>query len=161
MRKYPPVGFIPRLCTKEYKVPNSNLVIEKGTQLMISVFGIHRDPARYADPDKFDPSRFSPEEIPKRSKFDFLAFGEGYRGCFGKNKRFVSWFHKCPSNFILIAAQELAHLKVAMGLAVILAKLNVELIKPVDSNLEFDSKRYVLFVNGGIHLRVSRRIFDN
>ncbi len=75
---------MPRVCTKDYKIHDSDYVIEKDTHIMISVHGIHRDPTRYPDPEKFDPTRFLPDEIAKRSKYDFLAYGEGYRGCFGE-----------------------------------------------------------------------------
>lgn len=41
---------------------------------------------KYPNPEKFDPSRFTPEEIAKRPKLDYLAFGAGQRGCFGNLK---------------------------------------------------------------------------
>lgn len=89
---HPPVGYLTRVCTKDYAVPDSNFVIEKDTNIMISVRGVHRDPERYPNPDKFDPSRFTPEEIAKRPKIDFLAYGAGFRGCFGMNNTKLKLF---------------------------------------------------------------------
>ena len=31
MRKFPPVAFVNRVCTKNYKIPDEDTVIEKGT----------------------------------------------------------------------------------------------------------------------------------
>lgn len=52
--------------------------------MFINVWGLHRDPKYYPDPDKFDPDRFEPENVAKRPDFTFLPFGEGPRMCIGK-----------------------------------------------------------------------------
>ncbi|XP_018319270.2 uncharacterized protein LOC108732805 [Agrilus planipennis] len=83
LRKYPPVPFLPRKCTKSYKVPGSDLTIEKDTVVLIPSYGIHHDPEIYPEPEKYDPERFSDEKKGKRSPFTFLAFGEGPRICIG------------------------------------------------------------------------------
>lgn len=83
MRKYPPVHMLNRICTKSYKVPDSDLVIEKGTKVVISTLAIHHDPEYYPDPEKFDPERFTEEEKAKRHPFTYLPFGEGPRICMG------------------------------------------------------------------------------
>ncbi|KAF5307417.1 hypothetical protein FQR65_LT06931 [Abscondita terminalis] len=83
LRKYPAVSVLNRKCTETYKVPDSDLVIEKGITIQIPVLGIQRDPEIYPDPDKFDPERFSPENKAERHPFTWLPFGEGPRVCIG------------------------------------------------------------------------------
>lgn len=83
MRKYSPGNVLLRICTKEYKVPGTDHVIEKGMNLMLPMHAIHNDPEYFPNPDVFDPDRFTPEEIRKRHPFSFLPFGEGPRNCMG------------------------------------------------------------------------------
>lgn len=84
LRKYPPVPAFRRVCTKKYKVPGTEIVLEEDSTVLIPVYGIHHDPQYYPNPDKFDPERFSDENKKKRHPFAFLPFGEGPRMCIGK-----------------------------------------------------------------------------
>lgn len=76
MRKYTPGNVLLRICTKDYEVPGTNYVIEKGMNLMLPMHAIHNDPEYFPDPDVFDPDRFTPEEVRKRHPFSFLPFGK-------------------------------------------------------------------------------------
>lgn len=76
LRKYTPGNVLLRICTKDYPVPGTNHVIERGMNLMLPMHAIHNDPEYFPDPDKFDPERFSPEEVKKRNSFTFLPFGK-------------------------------------------------------------------------------------
>lgn len=64
-------------------MPGSDLVIPGGVSVIIPVYAIHHDPEVYPDPDKFNPDRFTPEEIQKRHPTSFLPFGDGPRNCIG------------------------------------------------------------------------------
>lgn len=67
----------------DYKIPQTNLLLEKNTQVIISIDGLHYDPQYYHDPQKFDPERFSDENRSKIPQFAYLPFGEGPRTCVG------------------------------------------------------------------------------
>ncbi|KAK8118834.1 uncharacterized protein PG998_003460 [Apiospora kogelbergensis] len=65
--------------------------IPKGSSIVTNVWGIHRDPKRYAHPDVFDPTRFLGDDQnaaeaaanPDVSKRDHFVFGAGRRICVG------------------------------------------------------------------------------
>jgi cytochrome P450 family 6 len=83
LRKYPPLAFLSRKCNKDYTIPETDLVVEKGIQVVIPVLGLHRDPKYFPDPEKFDPERFSEEARRRRPNYVYLPFGEGQRICIG------------------------------------------------------------------------------
>ncbi|KAF5286958.1 hypothetical protein FQR65_LT12417 [Abscondita terminalis] len=83
LRKYPPAGIVARMCIKDYRVPNSDLVVKVGTKVLIPIQGLHRDPKYYPQPDVFDPERFNDENRKKIKPFTYLPFGEGPRSCLG------------------------------------------------------------------------------
>lgn len=83
LRKYPPGFILSRVCTKDYKVPDSDLVINKGTPIIIPAYGLHMDGRYWPDPDKFDPDRFTEDQKSTRHNYTYLPFGEGPRVCIG------------------------------------------------------------------------------
>lgn len=76
LRKYPPAFILTRVSTKEFKIPETSMIIPAKTDIHINVFSIHRDPEYYPDPDKFDPLRFTPENVKNRKPFTFIPFGK-------------------------------------------------------------------------------------
>ena len=76
LRKYPPGNVLIRVCNKEYKVPGTNYVIDKGSNIMLPMRAIHNDPEYFPNPEIFDPERFSPEAVKERHPFAFLPFGK-------------------------------------------------------------------------------------
>lgn len=83
LRKYPPVPFLNRKCIKDYKIPDSDVVLESGTNVLISVFGLHHDPKHHPEPETFNPDRFSEENKGTIKGFTHIPFGEGPRNCIG------------------------------------------------------------------------------
>ncbi|XP_052791149.1 cytochrome P450 3A41-like [Mya arenaria] len=83
LRFYPPVPRLSRLAQEDlvYK----DMVIPKGTSVVIPAWSVHHDPNHYPDPETFDPDRFAPE---KKSSYPsegvtFLPWGLGPRHCIG------------------------------------------------------------------------------
>ncbi|KAG5866474.1 hypothetical protein JTB14_031683 [Gonioctena quinquepunctata] len=83
-RLHPPAHTINRVCTKDYKVPGENLIIEKGTNVLVTITGIHRDPEYFPNPLVFDPDRFSEENKKKIPSLAHIPFGAGPRICIGE-----------------------------------------------------------------------------
>lgn len=83
LRKYPALPVLNRECTKAYKVPGTDVVLEEGTKVFIPLMGIHYDPEYYPDPQKFDPERFTEENKKTRHPYTWMPFGEGPRICIG------------------------------------------------------------------------------
>lgn len=85
MRLYPAAHTFVRVCTENYTIPDTNIVIEEGTTVAIPTMSIHRDPEYFPEPDKFDPERFSDINKAKIPQYVYMPFGEGPRICIGKN----------------------------------------------------------------------------
>ncbi|KAK4878672.1 hypothetical protein RN001_011178 [Aquatica leii] len=83
LRKYPPLPTIPRICVEDYKVPGTDVTINKGTSVMVPVLGLHYDSEYYPNPHCFDPERFSEESKKTRHSFTYLPFGAGPKSCLG------------------------------------------------------------------------------
>ncbi|EFA05693.2 cytochrome P450 6BK13 [Tribolium castaneum] len=131
LRKYPPVPFITRQCIKEYKIPDQEIIIETGTRVIIPILGIHYDPEYYPDPQKFDPERFSEENVNKRHHYAHLPFGEGPRICIGLR-------------FGLMQSK--------VGLASLLSKYRFKLNERTKQPMKFQVKSFVLAAEGEVWL---------
>lgn len=80
---YPALPSLNRECTEDYKIPDTDVLIEKGTRVMISILGLHHDPEYFPDPEKFEPERFSDENKNDIRPYTYLPFGDGPRNCLG------------------------------------------------------------------------------
>lgn len=83
LRMYPIPAWILRVCTETYRIPNTDVVIDKGTKVFTSPWALHKDPRYFADPEKFDPDRFSEENKGNIIPGTYLPFGDGPRSCIG------------------------------------------------------------------------------
>jgi cytochrome P450 len=59
--------------------------IPAGAFLLLSAYVVHRDPAWWDQPERFDPDRFTAERIAARPRYAFFPFGGGPRTCVGVN----------------------------------------------------------------------------
>lgn len=90
LRKHPPAGRLDRLCTQPYTIPGTNINLEKGCRVCISVIGLHHDPEHFPQPEVYDPDRFLPAQTLTRSPYVFLPFGAGPRNCIGTRFALIS-----------------------------------------------------------------------
>ena len=75
LRKYPPIPVQFRKAAKDYQIPDTKLVIPKGTNIQINALSLQRDPEYFPDPDKFDPERFNEENIKNIRPYTNFPFG--------------------------------------------------------------------------------------
>ncbi|XP_070493750.1 probable cytochrome P450 6a13 [Chironomus tepperi] len=83
LRRYPVIDTHLRKCVKDYKIPNTNLVIPAGCPIFIPVGAVHNDEKYFEDPQRFDPERFNEENTKKRIPYTYMPFSEGPRICIG------------------------------------------------------------------------------
>ena len=82
MRLYPPawVVNVRRAATDTTLGPYA---VKRGDQLWLSPFVMHRRPAYFPDPERFDPDRWTAERERALPKFAYMPFGGGPRVCIG------------------------------------------------------------------------------
>ncbi|KAE8749572.1 Cytochrome P450 CYP6 [Frankliniella occidentalis] len=83
MRLYPAVPFLNREAMRERTLPLTDLVLDKGTRLMIPVRALHMDPKHWEHPEEFNPERFTKDKVEARHPMVYLPFGDGPRICIG------------------------------------------------------------------------------
>ncbi|KAH8288738.1 hypothetical protein KR054_008900 [Drosophila jambulina] len=126
-RKYPALPILNRVCTKDYSVPDSDLVIKKGTPIVISLIGLHRDAEHFPDPLSFQPERFL-EETKNYNQVAFMGFGDGPRHCIGARMGKVNVklaLAKILSNFDLEVRKEKQEIEFALHGLTLLPKAGV------------------------------------
>ncbi|XP_019531005.3 probable cytochrome P450 6d5 [Aedes albopictus] len=138
LRKYPPVPFLNRECTKAYRIPETNVIIDKGTAVVVSLLGMHRDPQYFPQPDEFKPERFSSEEQLNGSNRAYFPFGGGPRVCIG---------------------MRMGLLQAKVALVTLLAKFELSLANKEDYDRELPLKANTLLLvtQDGIQLVVKER----
>lgn len=76
MRKYPVVDSQFRKCGKDFKIPDTDLTIPKDTLIILSSHALHNDERFFENPSKFDPERFTPENVKNRHPFAYIPFSK-------------------------------------------------------------------------------------
>lgn len=130
LRKYPSVPVLIRECQNDYKVSGTPYVIPKGTQTVVPVFSMQRDPELYPNPLEFSPDRYNSKNVKTN-----LTFGYGNRSCIGSR---------------------MAMIVVKTCLLGLLEKYHVELISPM-KEIEFSTKIPSLTPTGPIMVKFSKR----
>ncbi|CAH0564730.1 unnamed protein product [Brassicogethes aeneus] len=114
LRKWPVAIAVDRICTKPYTIEPQTpeekpLSLEKNTVVWLPIFGIHRDPKFYPEPEKFDPERFSDENKDKIVPYTYIPFGAGPRNCIGSRFAILEikvLFYHILSNFKIIPVEK-------------------------------------------------------
>jgi cytochrome P450 len=83
MRLYPPAFVVARRALRDVEVGGHR--IRKGELVIVNIIGMHRSPALFADPERFDPGRFAPDAEKAIPKNAFMPFGAGPRVCIGNH----------------------------------------------------------------------------
>lgn len=95
LRLYPPAYISDRLALKDdtyngYTFPAKTIII-------LFFYGLHRDARHWANPEKFEPSRFL--ENPSRERENvFVPFGSGPRLCIGSILPWQKWQYSCSTS---------------------------------------------------------------
>ncbi len=103
MRLYPSAPVIGRRSVADAEV--DGVRIPAGADILVSPWVTQRHPDYWPDPERFDPSRFTPEAEAGRPRYAWFPFGGGPRACIG---------------------QHLSMLESVLGLAVLLREFEFE-----------------------------------
>jgi enediyne biosynthesis protein E7 len=84
MRLYPPVWGLTRVAINDDEVGGCR--VPAGSDVMISPYTLHRHPAYWPEPDRFDPERFDPAAGGGPAhRYAYIPFGAGPRVCVGSS----------------------------------------------------------------------------
>ncbi len=83
LRLFPPAWILARKALEEDILP-SGLRIRQGDEVILPPYVIHRNPAFFDDPERFDPARWTQEMKKSLPTGTYLPFGVGPRYCIGE-----------------------------------------------------------------------------
>ncbi|KAK7869160.1 hypothetical protein R5R35_006617 [Gryllus longicercus] len=82
LRLYPSVPFFLRELNEDVKIEGINIVA--GTTVGLSPAIMHKNPKYFPNPEKFDPERFTAENVRGRHPYAYVPFSAGPRNCIGQ-----------------------------------------------------------------------------
>jgi cytochrome P450 len=83
MRLYPPAWLVGRRAVNEYSI--GPYYVPPRSIIIMSQWIVHRDPRHYAEPDRFEPDRWTPQFKAALPRFAYFPFGGGPRQCIGES----------------------------------------------------------------------------
>jgi cytochrome P450 len=83
MRLYPPAWLVGRRAVNEYSI--GPYYVPPRSIIIMSQWIVQHDPRHYADPDRFEPDRWTPEFKAALPRFAYFPFGGGPRQCIGES----------------------------------------------------------------------------
>ncbi len=81
LRLYSPIHSISRVALVEHTIGGYR--IPAGATIYVSLYATHRLKRLWPEPHRFDPDRFTPEQVAQRPRFAFIPFAAGHRNCIG------------------------------------------------------------------------------
>ncbi|MGB7886815.1 MAG: cytochrome P450, partial [Xanthobacteraceae bacterium] len=81
IRLFPPAPVLSRFAKTALTL--GSIDIAAGARVHIPIYALHRNTRQWANPNAFDPDRFTPELAKTYSRYAFLPFGGGLRICIG------------------------------------------------------------------------------
>lgn len=81
LRLYSPIHSISRVALEDDRLGGYH--IPAGATIYVSLYATHRLARLWPDPDRFDPERFTPDQVARRPRFAFIPFAAGHRNCIG------------------------------------------------------------------------------
>jgi cytochrome P450 len=82
LRMYPPAYVLGRQALEDVRIRGFD--IPAGSTILMSPYVVHHDPRWYPEPFRFDPGRWSAEEMAARPRTAYVPFGGGPRLCIGE-----------------------------------------------------------------------------
>uniref|UniRef100_A0A182INU2 Uncharacterized protein n=1 Tax=Anopheles atroparvus TaxID=41427 RepID=A0A182INU2_ANOAO len=82
LRLYPSIPVIGRRLSEDVQL--DDYLLPAGTNAVIVVYQLHRDPAVFPNPDRFNPDHFLAEGCAGRHPFAYIPFSAGPRNCIGQ-----------------------------------------------------------------------------
>eukprot|EP01087_Luapelamoeba_hula_P020258 TRINITY_DN6884_c0_g1_i1.p1 TRINITY_DN6884_c0_g1~~TRINITY_DN6884_c0_g1_i1.p1 ORF type:complete len:306 (-),score=63.63 TRINITY_DN6884_c0_g1_i1:73-870(-) len=134
LRLYPSVPLDNRTAVEDDVLPNG-IPVKAGDNLMYSPWVMGRLPEVYANPEKFDPDRWSEENVKSMPTGSFTAFHLGPQTCLGK---------------------EMAYMEARLALVLILKKYNFTLAEPIDTEKNVVVS-VILLPENGLQIQFARR----
>ena len=107
MRLFPPVWAFERQAREADVVAGFD--VPARAIMAVCPYALHRHPAYWEDPERFDPLRFTPERVEARPRYAYLPFGGGPRQCIGNG------FAMMEAQIILAMVVRQEHLALAPG----------------------------------------------
>jgi cytochrome P450 len=83
LRLYAIIPAVTRVATEDVHIKEANITIPMGTNVLIPMFLINRDPELWENPSQFNPDRFEGKGDFTSAKHGFFPFGYGSRTCIG------------------------------------------------------------------------------
>ena len=123
-------------CSKDYKVPGTNITIPKGMNITLSANGICMDERYFPNPTKFDPEHFNSKNKESRSPATDVVFSIGPRKCIGN--RF-------------------ALLQFKTGIANMVKNFRILPTQRLPEKYDFDPKSGAMDIQGGIWVKFEKR----